>query len=94
MSGGSQGTQSSTTTTSLPKWEQPYAKSYLSQLGQQVDPNGQLAPYNPALNQQVAPFTGAQNQALAAEAAAKQPAKQPVKRTPKRSVPRPAGKRR
>ena len=65
MSGGGQGTQSSTTTTSLPKWEQPYAKSYLSQLGQLVDPNGQLAPYNPALNQQVAPFSSAQNQALA-----------------------------
>src|SRR5271166_3925827 len=65
MSGGGSGTQSSTTTTGLPGWEKGAQKSYLSQLQGLVDPNGQLAPYNTGLNQQVAPFTGAQNQALA-----------------------------
>jgi hypothetical protein len=64
MSGGSQGTQSSTTTTSLPGWEQKDAKSYLNQIAGLVDPNGQLAQYNPALNTTVAPFTSQQTTAL------------------------------
>jgi|SRR5579862_7600061 len=65
MSGGGSGGGTSQTKTRLPPWEIPYSKSYLSQLAGLVDPNGQLAPYNPALNQQVAPFSDAQNQALA-----------------------------
>jgi hypothetical protein len=62
--GGPSGSATSTTTTSLPPWEQKYAKQYLHGIEGQVMPNGQLAPYNPALNQNVAPFTDYQNAAL------------------------------
>jgi hypothetical protein len=66
--GGGQSGGSSVTKTGLPGWERPAQKGYLASLLGQVFPNGignGLAPYNPALNQQVAPFTDAQNQALA-----------------------------
>lgn len=65
MSGGGQGaSQTATTKTSLPGWEKPYAQSYLSSLSNQVMPGGNLASYNPSLNQTVAPFTSAQNYGL------------------------------
>src|SRR5260370_24047929 len=65
MSGGGQsGGGTSTTSTSLPGWERGDQKAYLNSLFNQVFPGGTLAPYNQALNQQVAPFTDAQNQAL------------------------------
>lgn len=63
MSGGG-GTSTSTTHTSMPSWEIPYAQNFLSNVSGQVFPGGQLGQYNPALNTQVAPFSGFQNAAL------------------------------
>ena len=68
--GGGPSNVNQTTTTSLPAWIQPYAKSFLSQVSNQVMPGGQLAQYNPALNQQVAGFTPQQQQAMGGLSAA------------------------
>jgi hypothetical protein len=63
-SGG--GTASSTTTTSLPGYELGTAKQFLNAESGLTLPGGQLAPYPTGLNQNVAPFTPAQTQALTA----------------------------
>ncbi len=64
MGGGTTQSQSST---QLPAWLQPYASAALSSYTGQVAPGSPLAagaqtlaPYNPAMNQQVAPFTPGQ----------------------------------
>lgn len=62
--GGGSGTQTSTTTTGLPKWEQPIAQAYLKSLQGLVLPGGKPAPYPQGLNQNVAPFSADQTQAL------------------------------
>jgi hypothetical protein len=54
-SGG--GSQSSTTTTSLPAWELPYAAKFLQGVYRNVMPGGQLLPMPQGLNYQVAGFT-------------------------------------
>lgn len=66
MSGGgsSGGTGSTRTTTSLPAWEQPYAKQFLGQVSGQVMPGGQLANMPGGVEQQVAPFSNAQQAGL------------------------------
>jgi hypothetical protein len=63
-SGGGGGTTTSTTRTTLPGWEGPYAQQYLGGVAGQVFPGGQLAGEPAGLNQNVAPFTPNQNQAL------------------------------
>lgn len=80
MSSGGGGQTSSTTTTGPPTWLAPYAKLFLGEEAGQILPGVQLpgisalgikpgsypgiAPYPTALNQQVAPFSAAQNQAM------------------------------
>lgn len=62
MSGGGGTQASSTTTTSLPGWEVPTAKNYLSSVNSQVQ--NSLQNYPSGINQTVAPFTSAQNAGL------------------------------
>lgn len=67
MSGGGSSGGTSTTRTQLPKWERPAQQGYLNALVGQVFPNGignGLSPYNPALNQMVAPFSQDQQSAF------------------------------
>lgn len=59
MGGGSPSTTSSTTTSKLPQWATGTAQEFLGAAGNQYFPGGQIAP-SPLPNQQVAPFTQAQ----------------------------------
>lgn len=64
--GGTSGGGGNTTSSSvnrLPKWATPFAKEFLSAAGNQYFPGGQIAP-SPLPNQQVAPFTQDQLNAM------------------------------
>jgi len=67
MSGGGPRNVQQTSTTSLPAWLQPYAQQFLQTYTGQVSPGNplaaggaQLAPYDPSMYRQVAPFTPTQ----------------------------------
>lgn len=53
-----------TNTTGWPGWLQEDVNQYIGQYMNTALPGGQVEPYNPALNQQVAPFNATQNQAF------------------------------